>query len=48
MKSQVFILNYKMLKCIRKSLQTSNHKTSHFYTEATIYLLKHKPKFCYF
>lgn len=41
-KSQVFILNYKMLKCVRKALQTNNHKTYNFYKEATIYLLKHK------
>lgn len=47
-KSQIFILNYKMLKRIRKSLQTSSDKTYHFYKKATIYLLKHKGEFCYF
>lgn len=47
MKSQGIILNCKMVKCIRKSSQTNSSKTSRFYREATVYLLKHKPMFCY-
>ena len=47
MKNQGIILNCKMVKCIRKSSQTNSSKTSCFYREATIYLLKQKPMVCY-